>query len=237
MGISGSLIPTQPTPPTQPGGPKKKAKPPKVTCGATTRSGVPCKRTASKGRNRCKLHGGASPSMGPNHPAFKHGKYSRALPTEKAQAWIDMLERDDLMTMVNEIALLDIEIEASVRRLKSGAATPHTEIRSRISQIKSLATNPAAQTQKIAELLDILDRESDYNIELAGLTRLIEQRGKAVNIERQRLVDAQAFVTLDQFLTALFAISRSIRSHVQDKLVVEKIITDIRQYSGIERVG
>jgi glucans biosynthesis protein len=48
-------------------------------CGARTRAGAPCRKLPAPGRTRCRLHGGASP-LGPVHPRFKHGRYSRLLP-------------------------------------------------------------------------------------------------------------------------------------------------------------
>jgi hypothetical protein len=44
-----------------------------MSCGAKTRSGLPCKKPPSYGRLRCRLHGGASPS-GEDHWNFRHGR-------------------------------------------------------------------------------------------------------------------------------------------------------------------
>lgn len=45
------------------------------TCGAKTRSGVPC-QNAPMGNGRCRMHGGKSLS-GIAHPNYKHGRYSK----------------------------------------------------------------------------------------------------------------------------------------------------------------
>lgn len=47
-------------------------------CGAKTRAGTPCKSPAVRGKNRCRLHGGAAGSGAPvgNKNAYKHGYYS-----------------------------------------------------------------------------------------------------------------------------------------------------------------
>jgi hypothetical protein len=44
-------------------------------CGAKTRSGKPCQKPPAKGRNRCRLHGGASP-RGKDSARYRHGTYS-----------------------------------------------------------------------------------------------------------------------------------------------------------------
>lgn len=47
-----------------------------MSCGAKTRSGLPCKKPPLSGRARCRLHGGASLS-GENHWNFRHGRCTK----------------------------------------------------------------------------------------------------------------------------------------------------------------
>jgi uncharacterized protein YjcR len=65
-----------------------------LRCGAKTRAGHPCKAPAVKGKNRCRMHGGAAGSGAPinNQNALKHGVYTR-------QA---IEERQALNSMINE---------------------------------------------------------------------------------------------------------------------------------------
>lgn len=56
-------------------------------CGAKTRSGRPCLSPAVRGKERCRMHGGAKGSGAPkgNQNAYKHGLYTReALEEQKA---------------------------------------------------------------------------------------------------------------------------------------------------------
>ncbi len=48
-------------------------------CGARNRAGNPCQRAASKGRTRCRLHGGAEGSGAPKGRAngrYRHGQFT-----------------------------------------------------------------------------------------------------------------------------------------------------------------
>lgn len=47
-------------------------------CGAKTRKGTPCKKAPSKGKRRCRMHGGApgSGAQKGNKNALKHGFYT-----------------------------------------------------------------------------------------------------------------------------------------------------------------
>ncbi len=83
-------------------------------CGAKTRAGDPCKRAPTKGKTRCKLHGGKS--SGPkdasgNTNSVKHGFYSDALqPDERA-----LYERVEIGTLDDEIRLARVKLHRFVR--------------------------------------------------------------------------------------------------------------------------
>jgi hypothetical protein len=51
-------------------------------CGAKKRDGQPCQKPRAKGRNRCRLHGGAPGSGAPKGEA--NGRYSHGLLTAEA---------------------------------------------------------------------------------------------------------------------------------------------------------
>jgi hypothetical protein len=53
-------------------------------CGAKTRTGHPCRQAAVGERSRCRMHGGAKGSGGPEgnrNENFKHGVYTREAKT------------------------------------------------------------------------------------------------------------------------------------------------------------
>src|SRR3954468_19111321 len=61
----------------------------KPICGATNRAGNPCEKPPLKGKTRCKLHGGATPTARHTGP-LKHGLYSAALTEAEAAAFDDV---------------------------------------------------------------------------------------------------------------------------------------------------
>jgi len=71
-----------------------------TACGAKTSSGEPCKRAPSKGKSRCKLHGGAStgPSLGSTN-AIIHGIYGKYL-TEEEKADSALIELGNLDALI-----------------------------------------------------------------------------------------------------------------------------------------
>ena len=77
----------------------------KHICGAKTKSGLPCRRSPLDGRNRCKLHGGASP-RGIASPHAKTLRYSKDMVGKAlGQRYQEAMDDDDLLALRSEIAL------------------------------------------------------------------------------------------------------------------------------------
>ncbi|MGA7790448.1 MAG: HGGxSTG domain-containing protein [Xanthobacteraceae bacterium] len=58
-------------------------------CGAKTRGGHPCRQAAVRGRNRCRMHGGAKGSGGPL--GDRNGNFKHGLRTREAKAIRDVM--------------------------------------------------------------------------------------------------------------------------------------------------
>ncbi len=67
-------------------------------CGARRRDGAPCQRPRSKGKTRCKLHGGAQGTGAPRGEA--NGRYRHGLLTAEA-----IEERRLLASLVKQLAV------------------------------------------------------------------------------------------------------------------------------------
>ena len=79
-------------------------------CTATSKqSGERCKRAASRGRTVCAMHGGKS-LRGADHPNFKTGRYSKALPHRLLRNYEKLRDDTALISMRDEVALLDLKL-------------------------------------------------------------------------------------------------------------------------------
>ena len=87
-------------------------------CGAKTRAGTPCKRSP-RPNGRCNLHGGKSLS-GLASPTFKHGRYSKHLPSRLSQRYEEAYSNDDFLNLRSEIALTDTRISDLIDKLEVG---------------------------------------------------------------------------------------------------------------------
>ena len=81
----------------------------KTTCGAKTRSATPCQRPPVAGRERCRLHGGATP-IGAASPHFRTGRHSKYLPARLAGRYAEALADEKLLELRDDVALIHARI-------------------------------------------------------------------------------------------------------------------------------
>jgi hypothetical protein len=74
-------------------------------CGARTRAGTPCRSPAVRGKERCRMHGGARGSGAPkgNQNALKHGTYTEVALRERAEMRTLIKQTEDLLRSPDEI--------------------------------------------------------------------------------------------------------------------------------------
>ncbi len=90
----------------------------KKVCGAKTRRGSPCQRRPARGRNRCKLHGGATP-RGIGSPHFKTGKYSKYRPDRRISDYHKISGDEELRSLRQELILIDAHIKELLQSLNT----------------------------------------------------------------------------------------------------------------------
>src|SRR5688572_32456848 len=81
---------------------------PKRTCGAKNRQGEPCKVRPMVGKNRCRLHGGKTPTGTKGNRT--HGLYSSALSDEERDLWDDI----QLGNVDDELRLCRIQLRRAM---------------------------------------------------------------------------------------------------------------------------
>lgn len=95
------------------------ANPTRQRCGARLRRSNPprhCQQFPIKGRRRCRLHGGLTPT-GTASPHWKHGRHSKALPKNLEALYEAFRQDPDLVTLSDETALVDVRIGMQLEQL------------------------------------------------------------------------------------------------------------------------
>lgn len=204
----------------------------KLICGAKKKNGTPCQKSPINGRNRCRLHGGASP-RGIAHPRFKTGRYSKDLPSRLSKRYEEAKEDEKLLELRDEIAILESRIGDLLSRTDSGESGATW----RAAQKTFSELRVAAQTgdqAKFAELLNDLGRiigrgVSDYAA-WDEVVRTIERRRKLAESERKRLIETNQMISSEQAMGMLGFVVSVIKKHVTDDQTLAAISADIHTY-------
>lgn len=216
----------------------------KAICGAHNKRGLPCEKSPSQGRNRCKLHGGNSP-RGVAHPRFKSGGFSRDLPSRLAQRYENAVADPKLLELRSDIAVVESRIGDLLSRVDTGESgamwrgvkTLYNEMRAAVQ---------AGDQQKFANLLGELGKvvnkgHQDY-VAWDEVLKTITARRRLVESERKRLVEMKQMMTAEQAMGMLGFVVNVIRKRTYEivpgevgQRLLASISADINRYVASTR--
>jgi len=181
---------------------------------------------------RCRMHRGKA-SAGIANGNYKHGrnsKYLTAIP-QRIQADFEALrDRDDLLRLSDDIALIDSRILDVLRRTDSGEAG-HLWLALQKAYKGFTAAKSAGDVKKMGEALVALDDAiklgvSDYQA-WAEVKHLIEQRRRLVESERKREVEQMEILTGREAAALFNALLSIVNEHVTDRGTKQRIQTAV----------
>lgn len=190
---------------------------PHATCGAKTRSGEPCKRPPMA-NGRCHLHGGKTP-VGAALPQFKHGRYSKHLPTRMMQAYEDARKDKQLLDLNESIALLDARVTDLLSRVDTGeSGVIFKDLRKTY-----YALDMAIRRQKAAEVIKAMGEMdaligrglSDFSA-WAELVSLLDDRRKHVETQQRLETAGERSVPASEVVVLMGAILKIAQEAIQN---------------------
>jgi hypothetical protein len=133
-------------------------------CGAKKRNGDPC-RAIPMTNGRCRIHGGATPG-GMALPQYKHGRYSKYLPTGLAEKYNNALVDTELVTLRDEIALVDSKIQETMETAKEEPISfdklqPMIEQRRRLVESESKRLREMEHNLTVTQAMQIITLLAD----------------------------------------------------------------------------
>jgi len=189
----------------------------------------PCRRIVRAEGVRCRFHGGRSP-RGIAAGSYKHGRYSKDLPTRLAARAEEAIQNPALLEFREDIALLDARLGELLKRVDSGesgqlwrnlrGAWRRFEKAWKSTDVEQIAT-------AIEELGAVIRAGSSDYAAWGDIRSVLEQRRRLVESEHKRLIAAETMITADRALLVFGAIGQIIRSHVHDRSVLESITRDV----------
>lgn len=187
-----------------------------------------CKRAVTREGGRCRLHGGASLS-GMAAPSFRDGRYSKYLPAQLKERYADARADETLLSLRDEVALLDTRLMDIVSKLDTGEGLDlWVELKAIYQAILSAneADDPEGTVQSLARMGKILEQGAAQERVWAKIVPLLDQRRKLVESERKRLVELQQVITVEKAMVLVSALVNAVSRRVQNRAILSAISAD-----------
>jgi hypothetical protein len=161
-----------------------------IACGAKTRGGGACKRPPAKGKRRCKLHGGATPS-GPASANFKHGRYAEVFKGELAAKFLQTACETKPLDLLPELAVQRALLAQQIENVSSKRAIKKDDLRS-VSVLAEDVVRTAATIAKVRN--DTALTVAEIKFVQIGMMRLIEKYVTDTNKRRNFIEELRGLI-------------------------------------------
>lgn len=217
---------------------KRYANKPRCKAKSTMAGGGQCRNFAVPGREVCRWHGGLSPAAGPSHPSYKHGLYSKALPTHLQEIAQQAAENADLLNMAPGIQLTDTRIVELLGKLENGAGRDAwRNMRIFLESLEAAMEDEDQHLihQNLRQMRELIWSQLREHGIWEEVYQNLELRRKLVDTESKRREKAATVLSADQVLTFMHQVALILRRHVTDMQTLALIGSDLQalmHYSG-----
>ena len=189
----------------------------KAICGSKLRNkDRHCQKSPLKGRNRCKLHGGAS-VRGIAHPNFVHGKYSRDIIGQLAERYEEARNDTKLFEMRDDIALTEARQQEMLSRINSGENGQTWKDMQRIYK-KVRKAGADSDQQAFVSNLNELGRLINSGVnewrEWDELYKVQNHKSRMIEAERKYLVSKEQMMTAEEAMALIAHIVSLIKKNI-----------------------
>jgi len=161
-----------------------------MLCGAKLRSGGTCKQSPMRGKKRCRLHGGATPS-GPASTHFKDGRYARVFRGQLAEKFLHASEEPAPLDLLPELAVQRAVLAQHIDRVSNRGQPTLNDLKS-ISMLTEDVVRTAATIAKVRNDTALTVAEIKF-IQL-GMMRLVEKYVPDPNRRRNFIEELRGLV-------------------------------------------
>jgi hypothetical protein len=152
------------------------------------------------------------------------------LPQSVADRYREALNDDELLSMRDEVALLDTRLGELAQELEVGDSQ---ELWSalQITYEGMIDAHAKGRTRDMAQALvnigNLIEQGADKWSTWQAICDLMEQRRKLVESERRRLVDLQQYITAERAMLLITAVVKIVARHIDDRKTLRLISADI----------
>ena len=160
-------------------------------CGAKTRGGGTCKKAPVKGKTRCKLHGGATPS-GPANANFKHGRYATVFRGQLAEKFLHATDETAPLDLLPELAVQRALLSQHIETISQKTNKPSIDELKSISVLAEDVVRTAATIAKVRN--DTAMTVAEIKFVQMSMMRLIEKYVTDPNRRRNFIEELRGLV-------------------------------------------
>jgi hypothetical protein len=197
----------------------------------------PCQKAPSKGRTRCRRHGGAS-LVGPAHPNFRTGRHSKVLKGGLAQVYQTAINDPHLVSVRDELALIDMRVAQLLEAIgETGNAKLLKEIRAKFDVFKAAGKKKGKQSAiEGLGALEQVDRLIDEALTAAAtwdeLRETLDLRRKLSETETRRMRDLHQLIDVKSALAMMTLLVDEVRKRVKDPAVLAALSAQFVRFAG-----
>lgn len=203
-------------------------------CKMIKADGERCRQPVRSGWTVCKYHGAGTSDSPAGRPPVT-GRHSQHLPTRYIKDFEDYLTDPNLLSMREEMALLDVRMGELLQRLEtSDAPSAWNRIMVVAAQLeKAVAESKFDNAAAMAETLrNAVCAHRDDREMWDEVVNLIDHRRKVADVERRRIEAAKKYLTLQEANTMLAYFVSSVMKHVSSPTERSRISEDLRIFAG-----
>lgn len=177
------------------------------------------------------MHGGKSP-RGLASPNYRHGRYSRSLPTGLLERYQAAVIDPELLNLTEDIGAMDAILSQVAGRLASGETGQWIQQlvakRERIIDLFDSGQTLRAH-EELGKLFRIIDDGATQSAAEKEFAALLDKRRKLVESERKRRVEMGALVTVEEAMLMISTFIETVKLHVRDNNTLIAIAEDFER--------
>jgi len=181
------------------------------------------------------MHGGRSP-RGLASPLTKTGRYSRDLPTRVAARYETALADPELLSVRDDIALLQGAITDIMAEIRYAEARP--DLDAILGSVERISTewqgwDWTRMQAELDQLKEAIVGRRSQRTAMREVRELIKEKAALVSQENRLLADRQQLISVEQFLLGMRALGAAVRRLVDDPATLRSIDAEFRRLASV----
>ena len=187
------------------------------------------------GRDFCRNHGGRA-LAGTDHPNLRHGRYSKHLPQRLAERAAEAANDPDLVSLRDELALLDALTQEALGQLDAGGGAAlwyELQRHWRTFERAMASGDTQAMRAAVAEVSAVIGRGVLDASALSTVRGLIQDRRRVARDEVQRERAIDGYMTSAQAMLLAEALAGSALQFIRDPGDRAAFASDVARLVGL----